>query len=338
MPKTLSEVAFYYPGPVWHHSDAIKQLLLFFDGVGLLVPEYLLEKAERVDPSLVIPLREKGLLHLLKPEELLDREATEVLATQLADVIHSGILDDLAKDGGEFHELSMSRLGYFGDVGLAEMILGELKARGLAKDSEDSYSIPMHQEVRVLILVLLAQILRSKGISRGLNLLPATDRPELVNSLSELLGHQDAPSAGHVVASDLLTVSVDLSNVPLDEVLGFRSNHLAEHRRYATAVRSFVVELSQLSVAEREAAMADREEELADLASGLRSKHQAAWKKPASVVLGAAGAVWTATTGDPFGALVGAVSLLAGYDRPQPDHNVSGAFSYIFSATNRLAY
>jgi len=37
------------------------------------------------------------------------------------------------------------------------MIFEELKVRGLAKDSEDSVSIPMHPQVRNLVLVLLAE-------------------------------------------------------------------------------------------------------------------------------------------------------------------------------------
>jgi len=44
----------------------------------------------------------------------------------------------------------MSRLGYYGDDSLARMIFEELKKRGLAKDSEDKVSIPMHPKVRSL--------------------------------------------------------------------------------------------------------------------------------------------------------------------------------------------
>ena len=38
------EVAFYYPGWIWRSDHAIKNLLLFFDGVALLVPEYMKER------------------------------------------------------------------------------------------------------------------------------------------------------------------------------------------------------------------------------------------------------------------------------------------------------
>ena len=33
------EIAFYYPGPIWHGSDWIKTLILFFDGVGHPIAE-----------------------------------------------------------------------------------------------------------------------------------------------------------------------------------------------------------------------------------------------------------------------------------------------------------
>jgi len=35
------ELAFYYPNPMWHSGDWIKNLILFFDGIALLVPTYM---------------------------------------------------------------------------------------------------------------------------------------------------------------------------------------------------------------------------------------------------------------------------------------------------------
>src|SRR5690349_11090365 len=59
------EIAFYYPGHIWSRPDWIKTLLLFFDGVGLLVPEYKQREPEAIDPVLAGPLRDQGLLHYL---------------------------------------------------------------------------------------------------------------------------------------------------------------------------------------------------------------------------------------------------------------------------------
>ena len=333
--ESIKDVAFYYPGHLWHHTDWIKTLLLFFDGIGLLVPEYKLGEPESRDPILAGPLRDRGLLHYLVADQVVDKQATEQLATALTDVIVSGALDSLSKDGTAFHEISMSRMGYYGDRGLAEMLFEELESRGLARKSKDGVSIPLHPQVRYLILVLLAQILRPRGSSMGLDLSPATDQFRIVRALTEFLDLPEAPSAGRVVAFDLQTVSVNLSAVPLDEVLGFRSEHRVAHQHYARSVREFARQLSVMAEAERQAAFTDRQAEIEDLASDLRRRARSAWRQPASFALGFAGAAWTYSTGNPIGALLAAGALAArGVSRTNKE---SGAFSYIFAAHEQYA-
>jgi hypothetical protein len=227
----LPEIAFYYPNPMWHSGDWVKNLILFFDGVGLLVPSYMTDRPEMDDPAIVAGLREHGLLHVLNPEIIVDAAATEKLATSMSDIITSGALDRLATEPTEFAELSYSRLGGYGDHGLADMIHAELKSRGLARDTEDGVSIPMHPMVRSLVLVLLSQILRPQGAQLGIELSPATDRPEIVAALKELLSLPDTPSAGNVVASDLKFVGVDgsisISTRPMPARFGGSSENSA---------------------------------------------------------------------------------------------------------------
>lgn len=115
MAKT--ELAFYYPNPMWRHSDWVKKLILFFDGIALLVPEYMRDRPEMIDPAIVAGLKAHNLLHIIEPEKAVDKEATEKLATAMTDVIASGALDHLAKEETAFHERSMSRLGSVGDEG-----------------------------------------------------------------------------------------------------------------------------------------------------------------------------------------------------------------------------
>lgn len=324
------ELAFYYPGPVWYTGDWVKSLILFFDGIALLVPEYMKDRPSRVDPAIAAGLTEHGLLHILEPETMVDKAATERLAEAMTNVIVSGALDELTAEDTQFHELSYSRMGGYGDSGLAKMLLDELKSKGLARDSEDGVSIPMHPVVRATFLVLLAQILRPYGSKIGADLSPATDRPQIIGALQELLSLPASPSAGHVVAFDLNTVSVDLSQVPIDEVLDFRREHLKEHRAYARNVRQFVRELSLLPESDRQRAFEDRQAELDELAQQLRSVARKAWRKPASFAMSMAGAAWSVVTGNPVGAAFGAggaiISALAG----QP--NEAGAYSYIFRA------
>jgi hypothetical protein len=129
----MKEFAFYYPNPMWYHGDWMKSLILFFDGIALLVPSYMKRRPEEIDPAIVAGLKKYNLLKIIEPEKAVDRIATKKLATAMTDIIASGSLDSLAKPGSEFHELSMSRLGYYGDESLAKMIFEELKKRGLAR-------------------------------------------------------------------------------------------------------------------------------------------------------------------------------------------------------------
>ena len=160
---------------MWSYGNWIKSLVLFFDGIALLVPDYMKDRPEMLDPSIVIGLKEQGLLEIIEPEKAVDKSATEQLAAAMTDIITSGALDKLAKEETAFRAISMSRLGAHGDTELYRMIFEELKERGLAKESEDDFSIPMHPKIRSLVLVLLSQILRPYGSTINANLSPATD-------------------------------------------------------------------------------------------------------------------------------------------------------------------
>ncbi len=112
--------------------------------------------------SIVAGLEQHKLLHILQPETVVDATATAQLAGAMREIIESGRLDSLPAEA-DFHELSMSRLGFFGNEDAATELFKELKTRGLAKETEDGKSIPMHPKVRSLVLLLLSQILRSYG-------------------------------------------------------------------------------------------------------------------------------------------------------------------------------
>jgi hypothetical protein len=331
--QELKEVAFYYPGPMWQRSGWVKNLLLFFDEIALLVPSYMKNRPEVLEPEMAIPLSDQGLLRILEPETIVDKQATVQLTTALTDIITSGVLDPLTKSATAFEELSWSRLGGYGDAGLAEMIFDELKARNLARDSEDGVSIPMHPMVRSLVLALLAQILRAHGKDAGLNLSPATDRWQLVGALRDILGLASGPSAGHVVNMDLETVGVDLADVPLDEVLSFRKTYSAEHRQYAVDVRRFVRDISLLSHAERDREMQARMEQIKEAANGLSGLSRKNWKGRAAFTMSIAGAAWTIASGNPIGAAFAVGGAILGYKSMTKD---VGAYSYLFKVQHAV--
>jgi hypothetical protein len=192
----------------------------------------------------------------------------------------------------------------------------------------------MHPMIRSLVLVLLSQILREPGRELGFDLAPATDRPELVGALRELLSLPQAPSAGHVITFDVDHVGVDLAAIPIDEVLAFRKENLDAHRRYVRSVRLFVHELSGMSVNQQALALQERQEQLKDMAADLRAVAKKAWKKPVSFGLGMVGAAWTLAGGNPFGALLGGAGTLL--QLGATDKAKVGSYSYLFDARGRF--
>ena len=327
------EIAFYYPNPLWAYGNWVKNLVLFFDGIALLVPDYMKERPEELDRSIVVGLKEQGLLEIIEPEKAVDKSATEKLAMAMTDIITSGVLDELPKEETAFHELSMSRLGSYGDEGLYRMILDELKKRGLAEDSKDKVSIPLHPKVRSLVLILLSQILRPYGSTINANLSPATDMGNMVRALSELLSLKIEPSSGNVIEFDLNTVTVDLGAVPFDEVLDFRKQNLDAHKRYMLSVRKFAMELSRMPEGEQKVAFEIRQNELNDLASDLCNRARRSWKKPASFALTLAGSALSAST-NPIAAVITGVGSLIRHE--EPSETDTGPYSYLFSARRRF--
>lgn len=79
---------------------------------------------------------------------------------------------------------------------------------------------------------------------------------QIVRALSEIVAVSGDSSPGIVVEFDLNTVTVDLGSVPFDEVLDFRRQNIAAHKRYMLSVRKFAMELSLMPDEERKSATA----------------------------------------------------------------------------------
>lgn len=330
----MTDTAYYYPAPYWMAAEStwIKSLLLFFDDVAILLPDYMYGRHRNADPTLVEPLEERGLLRVLEPKDWVDAEVAEKLAEIVVELLAKGAFNDVPK-ARYFAELSRSRIGYGVDVELADFLVDELKARGLARPSEDGVSIPLHPTVRTTILVLLGQLSRIAGAKRGLTIHPATDSPDAIADLVETLSREKMPSRDRVIKLDLEPVTFDLASIPLDDVLQFRVEHKDAHRAYVRDLRSFVAELAEINeAAEREVALLERRQEIADAAHDLqRSTRRALGKNLGSWFLGITGGVWSWTAGDPFGLVLSAAGLGLGAV-PSGSENVS-AYSYIFRAS-----
>lgn len=285
----LPKVAYYYPEPYWIDSDWVKNLILFFDGVAVLVPDYMPEINREETRPIIAALKSKGLFHVLQPEQIVDEVVSEQLIAIMEELIEAGVLDNLPKNS-PFAAISMSRMGFGGSELLAHRLLEKLVARGLALYASDGKSIPLQSSVRSLFLVVLTQILQSRGASLGYDLFPATDRPKFVDGLNHLLRHPQMPTAGHVVSFDMKELGVDLSSVPIDEVLSFRVENQIAYREYLLEVRRFVRELSVMQDgAERQLALIQRGIEIDERGKAILAHAQKVWRKPVAFGLGLIG-------------------------------------------------
>jgi hypothetical protein len=330
------ETAYYYPEPFWAGDEGgwLKTLLLFFDQVAILLPEYMYGRHRAADPSLSGPLEDMGLLVILAPEDFVDAEMTDALANATLGLLDAGVFDDLPP-ASHFAELSRSRMGWNADIGLSASLIDQLKSRGLARDSDDGVSVPLHPTVRTAVLVLLSQLARPAGQRQGLDIHPITSSRERVLDLIRTLSLTDMPTAGHVVSLDLETVTMNLESVSLDDVLSFREEHRDAHHAYTRSVRRAVNELSAMPVNERQRALADRREELADRADALRRLARKRWRGPlARFGLGAAGASVNLATGNVPAAIISALGGILG---AKTDKSTPTAYSYLFEADRSLS-
>jgi len=120
----------------------------------------------------------------------------------------------------------------------------------------------------------------------------------------------------------------------MDEVLGFRKENLKEYRRYIRGIHQLTRELSALPARAREEELADRREELKELANKIKTTSGKVWKQPASFGLGMTGAFRTLAGHDYVGALFGVAGAVLGLIKTEsPD---TGAYSYLFRASNRF--
>ena len=268
------DVAYYYPAPYWRGDDSgwVKSLLLFFDQIAVLLPRYMHGRHAAADPSMVMPLEERGLLQVLEPDDWIDQKTAECLAEVVVDLLTNGSFDDLPTDV-PFQELSQSRLGYGIDIGLADMLVEELTRKGLARPSEDGLSIPLQPTVRTTILVILGQLSRVAGARRGLNVHPATNDQRAITDFIRTLSRAPLPSADRVITLDLEPISFDLASIPLDDILDFRAERRSEHRAYMLDLTRFMTELAKVDDAGvRERLLLERRQASADAAHEIQRR------------------------------------------------------------------
>ena len=104
------------------------------------------------------------------------------------------------------------------------------------------------------------------------------------------------PGTGFIAlqfTSDMQDVGVDLTGVPLEEVLDFRRQHGVQYRAYRRALRKYATAFAAVPPKERELLACERTEEIRDLASALRTARRSIARPLVGFGMAVAGAAWT---------------------------------------------
>lgn len=351
---SVPRVALYHPWPPIEKrsiSGWIKTMLLFFDAVAVLISPGAHERFILDQEETALPLLDTGMLKFLDPALMIDQATAQrmisfleltVLTADSPFNFERSAHNILVREGGIIYPGRRAVMtGEFTPPihpttrRTIMMLWSRLHELGLASDVLMDETLRVSKTFWGVYEAFLAHSLRPAGLRAGLDLQPTTDEPRLVRTLARMLDLPGMPSAGHVLSFDLERVAIDLSDVPLDDVLDFRHQYGDLYRAYVIALRQFATELSTLPPQERDAAFQQRQDEISDAAEELRRRARTRWRRPAaSVAIGVAGAAWSATKGQWAEAIVSLLGSIAGASAGPQSNSM---YSYLFQAQNRLS-
>ncbi|MGW4759952.1 hypothetical protein [Streptomyces chartreusis] len=347
------DFAYYANDWIWPSGRAalMKSTLLFFDGIALSLPQDLADRMIETSPDLAQPLAEHGLLINLEPKAHLQPTTAAGLARGLREVIER--IDHPEWRAANYGGLVRDHWGGVRAQLEADELSTLMLRRGLAAPMWGSRLpheggarfLRIAPAVRLLILNAYCQALRRDLQHHSdITLQPVAEvvRPyrdrhwQWGASLRALMqtAAQITPGSGfaaaEVVRADLRHLDVDLSHVPLDELLAFRADHRAELRSYIEGLRTFVHSATGLSAEQYESELRARRLRIDEEAAALKSETRKAFGRlTAATGLAIAGASWTATQGDVVGALLAGAAAAAAITRPLEPVT---AYTYVLSA------
>lgn len=352
----------YSSGWIWDAQrdlDWVKNILPFFDSLSLFVPDRLFSELVDEDPVLAQPLVTQGLLANMSPETTLDPVSSRLLT----ETIRLGAAARRERFGtptwptalGEEFAANFSGSDriyktlvpqHFGIVpSEVEGLFDELELRGLIQDRSQDYrpaharrsdgdvepfasTVMVERGLWQQVLLVASHVMCVVRRAHGEQVYPVR-APRSRYASPEWEAGGDVGFLGDVVAHDIDFVGVDLSKFALDEVLDFRTAHGAQYRAYVAKLRAVAGEVDR-AVNEREQAevFARHRDEIRDWASDLRDRtRRVGPRRGVGVGLTAAGAVWSAVSGNPVPAIIASLAAVAGL---LPDGETTSCYSYLF--------
>jgi hypothetical protein len=316
-------------------------MLLFFDGVAVLAAPAEHDLLTAGQEETIYPLHDAHFLHILDPDDIIDQPTARALINFVLELATSEEEESLRlgrslKDRGILHHRWSQPRALDNQERTASLLVWkELQRRGLASDFRPDDAIYVESNKWRQILAFLAQAIRPAGWRIGLDLQPATDDPSMIHNFPAAQGRSPL-SEGDVVTFDIEQVAVDMSDVPISDLLEFRESHGRDYRTYARSIQKFALEVSALPLEDRASVFLRRRDELADEADHLRNLARTWWRQPAaSVGLGLIGAGVSASAGQWASAVL---AMLTGIVGAKSKPSMAGIYSYLFKAQERFPH
>lgn len=318
----LRRCAYYYSNRIWTEAsiDFVKTSLLFFDGVALSVPGRKLEEIVDTDPCLARPLYDRGLLVNVDPAVQMNPTIVEGMGRVAARFVIERTFHSprLISEVGTMAAWRLARK-------CSHALLEHANEHGLGAFHRGGQLSAFSKRAQAAIQYLYAQLLakRSASPSQALAISPITDASpsELRSTISivrrigldQSLRLPPARARGMFdQISTELAVPLDVSRIPLDEILDFKKEFAPHVRAYMKSLDEYmqVVEGGDVNVAHAEM---ERMEELKELRSALQRSNQRSNSRIAVVVtLSFVSAILGTLSHDAAPAIASLLAALAG--------------------------
>lgn len=326
--------AFNQGGIVWKSESWAKSLLLFFDGISLLVPSEWDDLAKLNQWFLWEPLQDQGRLQLVRPRDVVGTDLQGGIVGEFERLESSGFFCSLEEVSQAAHVIyHPSKLGLCADKDLYDILKHCLVGCNAAREIHgDLY---LHPTVAQHLAGVVNHGILERLCLGGQEHYGVLDREWRARGTRRV-------DKALIVEGDLRNMDIDLSAVPLDDIDSFRANNRASLDRYRRGVAELSALLGLKGVQQGtdpviELELKRRTEQFRELKVEIEQAAEVGWRSKVGMAMGCVGVLpllgdtWVDLAAFFWAALQSKVS-----SGPQTHRKVPAKLSYMFSVTDQF--
>lgn len=292
--------AYYSDGISWESSDWAKSMLLFFDGIAVLVPEREDEAFEHSDEAVIAGMRKAECLRVLRPTDLVDAQTAGDIASDVEKIVAA--LDWRGGEDRATDSLYVEKLGSHVAGRTVDRLASNLRDRGLAKGK--GAALEVDRRVIMLVLSVIAAHAQRRGQALGVQLTPAHSTRSWAHRREFLGEWVRRDQYAHIINTDVETLRINVGPIPVDELVSFREQNRSALDQYRLAIALLAKDLAQLDLDLQRVARSERVESLKEARREIERSGREYLSNTGGLMCAVAGLVWTCIGHDIAGALL----------------------------------